>query len=193
MSTNIVADHRSSFLTMSSPFVAKGLYGGAITCNLPSSWVDVSEIRQVPDHQEVYLGPQNESLVVEILEHQTTKSDNDAARYFFEDLAEANGSTQNNTFTIVSMGAQSGSNDRCICGIGMQEIRKGKETDIAGNPRDVPLVRVQVELAVVRLPQVQTDLLLTLSRTKETPDTELSTDFQQVLSTLQIRDWSLFV
>lgn len=179
---------------MSSSFVAKGLYGGAITCNLPSSWVDVSEIRQVPDHQEVYLGPQNESLVVEILEHQSTKNGNDAARYFFDDLAEANGSTQN-TFTIVAMGALKGSicNDKCIiCGIGMQEIRKGRETDIAGNPRHVPLVRVQVELAVLRLPQVQTDLLLTLSRTKETPDAELSTDFQQVLSTLQIRDWSLF-
>ena len=30
------------------------LFGGAITTSIPSSWRDVSQVRQVPDHQEVY-------------------------------------------------------------------------------------------------------------------------------------------
>ncbi|RKF55825.1 putative ran guanine nucleotide release factor [Erysiphe neolycopersici] len=31
------------------------LYGGAITVDLPSSYTDVSNFRQIPDHQEVFL------------------------------------------------------------------------------------------------------------------------------------------
>ncbi|KAI2471156.1 Mog1p/PsbP-like protein [Annulohypoxylon bovei var. microspora] len=31
------------------------LYGGALICDLPSSFADVSAIRQVPDNQEVYI------------------------------------------------------------------------------------------------------------------------------------------
>jgi len=31
------------------------LFGGALICELPSTFADVSTIRQVPDHQEVYL------------------------------------------------------------------------------------------------------------------------------------------
>ena len=30
------------------------MYGGAITAILPACWRDVSEVRQVPDHQEVW-------------------------------------------------------------------------------------------------------------------------------------------
>ena len=30
------------------------LFGGAITTSIPSSWRDVSQVRQVPDKQEVY-------------------------------------------------------------------------------------------------------------------------------------------
>jgi hypothetical protein len=34
------------------------LYGGALGVALPASFVDVSQLRQVPDHQEVWLAPQ---------------------------------------------------------------------------------------------------------------------------------------
>jgi hypothetical protein len=36
-------------------FRSTPLFGGALICELPSTFADVSTIRQVPDHQEVYL------------------------------------------------------------------------------------------------------------------------------------------
>ena len=43
------------------------LFGGAITVIIPQGWKDVSEIRQVPDHQECWQF-EDRLLVVEILE-----------------------------------------------------------------------------------------------------------------------------
>lgn len=38
-----------------SSFTSTPLFGGALIVDLPSNFADVSTIRQVPDHQEVYL------------------------------------------------------------------------------------------------------------------------------------------
>jgi Ran-interacting Mog1 protein len=47
-----------------SSFSTRALYGGAITTLLPTTLVDSSTLRQVPDHQEVYLSPQSFTSVV---------------------------------------------------------------------------------------------------------------------------------
>jgi Ran-interacting Mog1 protein len=53
-------------LPMSS-FSTRDLYGGAITAQLPTDFLDASDLRQVPDHQEVYLSPRTlTSAVLEI-------------------------------------------------------------------------------------------------------------------------------
>lgn len=50
-----------------SSFSNRDLYGGAITVQLPSDFLDASDLRQVPDHQEVYLSPRTlTSAVLEI-------------------------------------------------------------------------------------------------------------------------------
>ena len=68
------------------------LYGGALGAALPATFVDVSQLRQVPDHQEVWAdAASGASAVVEIVEAQGDVADAAAARYFWEDLAEANG------------------------------------------------------------------------------------------------------
>ncbi|RDW67998.1 hypothetical protein BP6252_09394 [Coleophoma cylindrospora] len=36
-------------------FVATPLFGGAMIVDLPETFTDVSRIRQIPDHQEVFL------------------------------------------------------------------------------------------------------------------------------------------
>lgn len=36
-------------------FISTPLFGGAIVCDLPSNFADVSKLRQVPDNQEVYI------------------------------------------------------------------------------------------------------------------------------------------
>ncbi len=68
------------------------LYGGALGVALPASFVDVSQLRQVPDHQEVWADAASAaSAVVEIVEAQGDVADAAAARFFWGDLAEANG------------------------------------------------------------------------------------------------------
>lgn len=45
------------------------LFGGAIVCDLPEHFADVSRLRQVPDHQEVYIDKDGfTSIIVEITE-----------------------------------------------------------------------------------------------------------------------------
>lgn len=83
------------------------LFGGSIVAELPSRFTDVrsvfssarpvniavltgicSNIRQVPDHQEVYLDSEGfTSIVVEILE-RVDKPDPDALKYHLEDMVE---------------------------------------------------------------------------------------------------------
>ena len=64
------------------------LFGGAINTSIPSHFIDASEIRQVPDNQEVWLDPDDEtSLIVELLEPIDAEDGIDA---HFEVLAQDN-------------------------------------------------------------------------------------------------------
>ncbi|PVI07724.1 Mog1p/PsbP-like protein [Periconia macrospinosa] len=71
------------------------LFGGAITVDLPSTYGDTSQIRQVPDHQEVYLDTNGYSGVIfEILEY-VDKPDEEALQYHFADLVDGTGDATN--------------------------------------------------------------------------------------------------
>jgi hypothetical protein len=183
-------------------FTSRPLYGGAIICELPTDWEDLSDIRQVPDHQEAFIGTDSEEplFAIEIMEYQGSISNDQAAKHYFDDLAKANGSSMNDFLPyLVTMNAflpyleGTSSSLEISAGIGLQQIPMGRDVDIDRNPRMNQEVRtVQIELCVVRLPQVPTDLLLTLSRTKPARDNQLSEEFRRIVSTLQIRDWGVF-
>jgi len=215
------------------------LFGGAIRLAIPSKWRDVSDIRQVPDHQEVYqdctfaggIIPSSSPgtiegtggcLIVEILERQDDVKDAEAAKYFFTDLAEANGETVGEIFNpnVWNAGYSQSNNTRptdekdnlmpslsarvkvCTCS-GFHSVSPLKNRTSLEEGK-APLIRV--ELAVVRLKAVETDLLITMSMptTTETMKTmsnetkkenerkEFSPLFQLVLKSLDIKDWSLF-
>jgi hypothetical protein len=66
---------------MMTTFESRELYGGAITASLPSTYIDASDIRQIPDHQEVFLSNKTlSSLIFEINEY--VKQPDPAALYF---------------------------------------------------------------------------------------------------------------
>ncbi|KAK4960170.1 hypothetical protein LTR10_003061 [Elasticomyces elasticus] len=70
-------------------YVPASLYGGAITCLLPSNFADVSDLRQVPDHQEVYLDKDGyTSIVVDILARVEKENDQEALKYHLKDLVQ---------------------------------------------------------------------------------------------------------
>ena len=84
----------SSGLTTDHHCTMRELFGGAVGCAIPDNFMDVSGFRQVPDNQEVYADPQSDhSVIVEILEYVSSEqlAGMAPARYFFNDIAEANG------------------------------------------------------------------------------------------------------
>jgi hypothetical protein len=104
-------------------FIRKNLFGGAITIELPENAIDVSKLRQVPDHEEVFVHPKSDqSLMIEILEY-TDLDDSLACEHYFKDLAETN---------------QSGSN--------YEIIKSGKIEDINLNEYDLSLKRYKTIL-----------------------------------------------
>ena len=176
------------------------LYGGTILTTLAGRFEDVSAFRQVPDHQEVFAdGKTDESVIIELLDRED-KADQEATRYFFDDLAEANSAT--NVHIIESgpipvsdiPGLQSVPGASASYIVGEQEVRKYNET--AANS-------ITIFLVVVRLPSVGTDLLLTLNRPTsispyssswgvEQPPESPMTIMEGLVKNLVIKDWSLF-
>ncbi|KAL6076388.1 RAN guanine nucleotide release factor [Balamuthia mandrillaris] len=190
-------------------FTARPLFGGAMTCVVPTRFVDVSDIRPVPDNQEVFTDVHtDQSLIIEILEYQSAVSDTDSASYLFNDLAEANEATDG--ARIVHQEAMSPEDmpnfpdvPKSVL-LGVQRIAKFNESNRAKNV-------VQVYLANVRLPRHTTDLLITLNEpvqvaqessskvnvdtldaaTRERMDSTLLI-FKAVLKSLRVNDWTLF-
>lgn len=86
---------------MSLQFASRELYGGAITVQLPTDVVDASNLREIPDHQEVFLSDKTlTSIIFEINEYQqpglvrsedpnnTASADQAAASYHLDDIVD---------------------------------------------------------------------------------------------------------
>jgi Ran-interacting Mog1 protein len=200
----------------STDFVQRPLFGWALACHLPSDWRDVSDVRQVPDHQECWqsVGAAaaddfSRLLVIEILERQNDIADADAAEYFFRDLAESNGSpvlsfTARPSLTAGAGGATTDDDTDGIAirglpvdavlafGSGRQRVALGRDRSDAAGRRSAHHQEVhviQVLLCAIRLKERNTDLLITLSAPISNPCDDL---FRRILESIRINDWSLF-
>jgi Ran-interacting Mog1 protein len=70
-----------------SDLISKELYGGAMTAELPKDFIDASDLRQVPDHQEVFLSPRNlTSLIFETNQYVNKENDAQANIFHFRDV-----------------------------------------------------------------------------------------------------------
>ncbi|XP_043985613.1 ran guanine nucleotide release factor isoform X2 [Gambusia affinis] len=77
------------------------LFGGALSAVIPYNVTDISELREIPDNQEVFAHPHtDQSLIVELLEFQGQVADQDAARYHFEDIAGSNKAQEPGAFEV---------------------------------------------------------------------------------------------
>jgi hypothetical protein len=163
---------------------SRTLFGGALSCAVPPSFVDVSDFRQVPDNQEVFAdaSQSDSSLVVEILEQPVVAdpstdpsstsvpvavADAAAVAYYLADLAEANDAADGAVFRgarrltaeeMPQLAASSPAAAGCSAwvGAGDQAVSKVREGDHARNA-------VRVYAAVLRLPEINTDLLITMN------------------------------
>jgi hypothetical protein len=90
------------------------LFGGAISLEIPSSFIDVrylikyvyvSNIRQVPDNQEVFVDMASDaSVIVEILEMDDDVADKDIALYIlFADIVIITNNCGNATTPLIRL------------------------------------------------------------------------------------------
>ena len=136
------------------------LFGGAVACFLPIPRMDISEVRQVPDNQEVYAHPKtDQSIVIELLEYQNIASGEEATRAHYLDISQANKSTE----TVVLSHEEIETNriaikkcTACHYLTGTQKIAKFNESE-----EDSNIVRVQ--LVLYRLQEFDTDLVVTFN------------------------------
>ncbi|TRZ03582.1 hypothetical protein DNTS_013497 [Danionella cerebrum] len=83
------------------PDMSQNLFGGALSAVIPPNSKDISELREIPDNQEVFAHSQtDQSIIIELLEYQSQVQDAEAARYHFEDVAASNKATENNSWEV---------------------------------------------------------------------------------------------
>lgn len=182
-----------------SEYGKRDLFGGAITLCLPHTFDDVSIIRQVPDHQEVYVDKHSDmSIIVEIFSYEDTIPTERAALHYFDDLAQCNlaQDVKVHSHEIITDPAFipniRQTFPKCAV-IGSQSITKfAREHSVAAAAEIV-----QIWLVLVRLPSVGTDLLITLnSPTSKTTGTEPALQPEQImkhaLNSFTIVNWALF-
>lgn len=181
---------------------ARALFGGSLSAVIPSGASDISELREVPDNQEVFAHPHtDQSLIVELLEYQAQVSDEDAARFHFEDVAGSNQALEPGACQVSGVAALPRAQlalAECSCAwalTGTQRVSKFDEE--ARNT-------VSVHLGVFRLPQFSTDVVVTFNDPQSISPRSSSAsaaargqpwtlqDFQRLLNTLSLHDPGLF-
>lgn len=161
--------------------------------------MDLAAVRDVPDHQECWHNTDNDALfVLECLDYHDEGNDGDAMRYYWQDLCEVNGSKPEDNDKLFSSMENSVvtrglPESATVCTyVGYQSVKMGREST---DERPQEERNVRVELCLIRLPSVQTDMLFTLSTPSDSNEQECehpSNTFRTILSSLEIRDWGLF-
>ncbi|PWN31041.1 Mog1p/PsbP-like protein [Jaminaea rosea] len=181
------------------------LFGGAITLDMPQGLIDASDLRQIPDNQEVLLSPSSDvTCIVEVLEsvkEGEAKDDTEAAlRFHFSSLAHDNDAESSRILTLQPSPASASSSDSDPPSpsllTGVQQVRKFAKPD-------QPLDNVLIHFALYRLaPRKDVDLVMSWNeplkssdgRTEETPrgDANVAEAFRRAAQSLKIVDWGLF-
>ncbi|KAL4457492.1 hypothetical protein ABPG75_012357 [Micractinium tetrahymenae] len=185
--------------------VERPLYGGAAQLAFPQRFADISDFRPVPDHQEVFADASlDQSLVIEIVEHQPVP-DGEAAAHFFQDQAQHNEAAhaQIDEVQVLSAADMPGLPPECFKSlvVGQQAVSKGRQGSSALN-------KVQVLLCCIRLPQHGSDVLVTLNSPIYISEKSAAAEhagpgfkgahltapalFRQILASFRINDWGLF-
>eukprot|EP00747_Dinoflagellata_sp_TGD_P171312 gnl/TRDRNA2_/TRDRNA2_205096_c0_seq1.p1 gnl/TRDRNA2_/TRDRNA2_205096_c0~~gnl/TRDRNA2_/TRDRNA2_205096_c0_seq1.p1 ORF type:complete len:398 (+),score=57.81 gnl/TRDRNA2_/TRDRNA2_205096_c0_seq1:70-1263(+) len=172
------------------------LYGGAMMCSMPSSFKDVSEMREVPDHQEVWVDSASDrSIIIEINERQDLP-DYKALVFFWQDLVSANEADEHTLAERRALGRGEVPNlpaeVKCFTCTGEQHIAKHQEATYN---------HVRIYLALMRLKDQHTDILVMFNdpvivdstATMGKPVFEDGTEvFAEFLKSFMIDDWNVF-
>ncbi|GAA5931682.1 Ran GTPase-binding protein MOG1 [Sporobolomyces koalae] len=183
---------------------ARPLYGGAIACTLPSRFLDASDLRQVPDTQEVFLAPDSDlSLIVEVLELVTEQGAADsleaAIKFHFASLAHDNTALSSEIETIELPGPSTAPTDSSQPTVQGPTVVTGVQTVSKFNRPAEEADTVLIQFALWRIPSKNADVTLCVNypvkmgETGETRDpTEAKTVFEEAVRSFAIKDFGLF-
>ena len=181
----------------SVPLAPRELFGGAMRFHAPASWLDTEAFMDiiegaVPDNQEIFVAPSTSSsveadaprplaLFVDVLEAATEACpDMNAAPHFHaiellkrdERTAEADSLEQAPVHAVelpTDVRAQGGDGVAASCAL---------------------FPASDIDVCVVRLPRVRTDLVLSLHGRKDR--LEVCPSLSTIVASLEILDWGLF-
>ncbi|CAM9016856.1 unnamed protein product [Wickerhamomyces anomalus] len=152
---------------MAIEFERKELYGGAIVTKVPVGLIDASDLRQIPDTQEVFLNPsentrdytqlnKDDSIIVDLME-RIDGDDTEAIREHFSEISALNDTS--NSWKLVSIDdAPNKLNSKAYIGTGVEPALKWGRDESKGLDYKPTLV---VVLGIIRLKKVDTDVLVT--------------------------------
>lgn len=149
------------------------LYGGAVTTVLPAGIVDVSDMREVPDNQEVFIiedGDKDVSIIFDLLEQVDAQDINAALRMHIDDMLETN------QFTMMEE-------------IDLKVLNTKIHTCYVNSKNSIHLV------SLIRLSKVETDIVISMHVGES--DIEAVMDkyygiFKVAGENFNIKNWELF-
>ncbi|KAG0369730.1 hypothetical protein BC939DRAFT_441680 [Gamsiella multidivaricata] len=200
--------------------VQQELFGGAITMDLPRKFENISHVREVPDHQEVFVNvDEDQSVIVEILELAAEASNEACAAFHYQQLAEDNDAEDASVIQSVSILNNAElptwpAEAKIYLLLGQQRIAKFNERQRqqeaqaqaqAGSSSADARNLVQIMMLVVRLPRQGTDLVISYNVPLQISESSSSKQvahegsiqeaevwFRTLVGTFQVRDWGLF-
>ncbi|KAF8212461.1 hypothetical protein K438DRAFT_2010684 [Mycena galopus ATCC 62051] len=136
--------------------LTRQLFGGAITAVAPIALVDASDLRQIPDTQEVFLYPDSSvSIIVEVLQRVDPSDDDSAVRFHFDSLAHDNSATTSAVDAVaVIPNTRGDKTPPAITLSGVQSVAKFNKSD-----QD----QVRVLMALFRVEDKRVDLVVTFN------------------------------
>jgi hypothetical protein len=136
------------------------LFGGALSCLLPPGAKDVSEVRQIPDNQEVLVHEEtDQSIVIELLEYEEAVDGEQAVKHHFHELARSNNAVAQKILSSSRLLNEKLALNDCreaVAITGQQRVAKFNEGADASNT-------VTIHLALLRMPQYATDILMSFN------------------------------
>ncbi|KAJ7752074.1 hypothetical protein B0H16DRAFT_1547312 [Mycena metata] len=171
------------------------LFGGAITAVAPITLVDASDLRQIPDTQEVFLYPDSSvSIVVEVLQRVDRNDDDSAIRFHFDSLAHDNEAISSAVDAVgVIPNTRGDKTPKAITLTGVQSVAKFNKVD-----ED----QVRVLMALFRVEDKRVDLVVTFNVPVQSQDqgavdqegwNTMQNHFDAFVRSLCIVDFGLFV
>ncbi|KAG6335881.1 hypothetical protein ID866_3218 [Astraeus odoratus] len=167
----------------------KKIFGGAISVVLPTEVLDASDIRQVPDSQELFLYLRSDSfLSIEVLERVPEDDDLEAAKFHFDAVADDNDAIEPTVKEVRHLGIRAVSDGSTLSPVflrGTQKVQKfGRE-----DPQEVEIL---IALWRIQVDDRCADIVVSANIPDPAEIGAVEEDFGLLVDTFYILDYGLF-